>query len=880
MLRRTMLILSAIAATTTFFFCSCSHGRDMGSSPYSDIAAVAGQSSIQLENALTSINELTAPDGVDDDLFDRLKSELSGQLSARGAAKAVSAPPEGDLNRVNDLQITSNGDTTYTLSWHYKNLGDYDQNGTVGISDITPLAIHFSEAVPLGNTVCIQSVIDGSGNGEIDISDITPIAMNFRRECAGYRIEGAPADGDFAPVALVDFEQATGSDTERASFEHTLALGDNRRFRVVPVDSASAEGLPSNEAATYPTAPGITSVSPASGTEGSIVTFSAVVSGTPPLTYAWDFGGAAAPNTSSLADPQVTLGSPELYDCSLTVTNAYGEASFPFQFEVTEDTQEPLELWYFQMVNLLPDDNVTSALQLMQQAKDAGYTKAVIADFKFGTIDIQSDHYRDNVAAFAQGAEATGVEIIPALVPIGYSDAFLCHDPNLIEPQPVVDCVFEVSGDTADVVQDAVLGNGGFEDYTDPTHFDVWNEMDPCHVDTGVFHSGAASVRFDPSGGTNFRITQALTVTPWNCYAISLWVKTSSVSPVGSLWFRIFSADPFKQLTFLTYNIAPTQDWTQYHLIFNSQDNSEVLLYLGLWGGTGGQFWFDDVAIENTGLINLIRRDGAPFTVTSQDGSVEYVEGVDYDYVSDPLMGEAGSYTGTFDLYHERPVITITPGSAIDDSDRLLVSYYHCAFVYRLQTSVCLTEEGTYDITHDTLLLVNDIINPSQVFISVDEMRVANWCDSCQSTGKTPGELLTDCTTRIDEIALAISPAWTLTTWSDMYDPYHNAHDDYYLVNGTLEGSWNGLPASWDIGNWRHFGDRTETIAFFADRGHRQILAGYYDEPGPDFTIDDWLDDAQGYEGVYAVMYTTWINDYGQLAAWAQHVRDWEAANE
>ncbi len=704
--------------------------------------------------------------------------------------------------------------------------------------------------------------------------------MNFGCECAGYHLEGAPAVGDFAFITLIDFEQATGADAGRASFEHTLTLGDNRRFRVVPVDGAAAEGPPSNEAATYPTAPRLTSVSPTSGTAGSVVVFSAVVSGTPPLGYVWDFGGAATPNTSPLVSPQVTLGSPEAYACSLTVTNDYGEASFPFEFTVTEDTQQPLELWYYQMVNLLPDGNVTSALQLMQQAKDAGYTKAVIADFKFGTIDIQSQHYRDNVAEFVQGAADIGIEVIPALVPIGYSDAFLCHDPNLIEPQPVVDCLFEVSGNTADVVQDAVLGNGGFENYTDLTHFDIWNEMDPCSVDTSIFHSGAASVRFDPSGGTNFRITQELAVTPWNCYAISLWVKTSSVSPADRLWFRVFSKPPeFKQLTFLTYNVSSTQDWTHYYLLFNSQNNSEVLLYLGLWGGTGGQFWFDDVAIENTGLINLIRRSGAPFAVKSEDGSVEYNEGVDYDYVSDPEMGEAGSYTGTFDLYHERPVITIPGGSPIDDGDRLLVSYYHCAFVYGLQPAVCLTEEGTYDIIHDTLSLVSDIIDPSQVFISVDEMRVANWCDSCQSTGKTPGELLADCTTRIDEIAHGINPAWTLTTWSDMYDPYHNAHDNYYLVNGTLDGSWNGLPASWDIGNWRHFGDRTETISFFANRGHRQILAGYYDEPGPDFTIDDWLDDAQGYPGVYAVMYTTWINDYSQLAAWAQHVRDWEAAN-
>ena len=53
-----------------------------------------------------------------------------------------------------------------------------------------------------------------------------------------------------------------------------------------------------------------------------------------------------------------------------------------------------------------------------------------------------------------------------------------------------------------------------------------------------------------------------------------------------------------------------------------------------------------------------------------------------------------------------------------------------------------------------------------------------------------------------------------------MFDPHHNAVDKYYLVNGSLKGSWEGLARDVIIANWN--GDKAaESLKFFADRGHR-----------------------------------------------------------
>ena len=108
--------------------------------------------------------------------------------------------------------------------------------------------------------------------------------------------------------------------------------------------------------------PQITAVTPLGGEEGALVTFGATVSGPGTLTYAWDFGGGAAPNTSAAVAPQVTLGAAGSYNATLDVTNEYGSASFPFTLTVTPKTQKPpLELWYFTMQNLLPDQGLRTA---------------------------------------------------------------------------------------------------------------------------------------------------------------------------------------------------------------------------------------------------------------------------------------------------------------------------------------------------------------------------------------------------------------------------------------------------------------------------------------------------------------------------------------
>src|SRR5258708_23121082 len=102
----------------------------------------------------------------------------------------------------------------------------------------------------------------------------------------------------------------------------------------------------------------------------------------------------------------------------------------------------------------------------------------------------------------------------------------------------------------------------------------------------------------------------------------------------------------------------------------------------------------------------------------------------------------------------------------------------------------------------------------------------------------------------------------TVYVWNDMFDPFHNAHGDYYLVRGSWANSWEGLSKDVIIMNW-NFGKRDESLKFFADRGHRQVLAGYYD--APPIQVKEWVKSVAKVKGIVGIMFPTWQNKYTHI---------------
>ena len=174
-------------------------------------------------------------------------------------------------------------------------------------------------------------------------------------------------------------------------------------------------------------------------------------------------------------------------------------------------------------------------------------------------------------------------------------------------------------------------------------------------ADPEVAHGGGRSLRIDAGreapDAPNARVIQRVPVRPFACYRLSAWVKTEGLAAPGSFeLLAIGAGEGGRPLTFLEGGVEPTQDWSEVDVVFNSLDNDAVNLYAGLWGvGGGGTLWIDDLALEELSLVNVLRRDGCPLTVASEDGRTVYVEGRDFEPVADPKLGRV-PYAGEYEL--------------------------------------------------------------------------------------------------------------------------------------------------------------------------------------------------------------------------------------
>ena len=538
-------------------------------------------------------------------------------------------------------------------------------------------------------------------------------------------------------------------------------------------------------------------------------------------------------------------------------------------------------LWVYAPTNFLVDENADHLIELMKRAKKAGYTAFVVSDTKFARLaDHNGDRpprYFDNMRRTAQAAADLGIEIIPMVGSFGYSNDILQNDPNLAEGIAVRDCPFIVHDGKAAVEDENLFPAGELETFKGDNPVG-WDYVDgpgkSTFADAEVKHGGKRSLRFENfkagNEGGNARAMKKIAVKPWRQYHLSLWLKTRDVEPVGDLHVAVMAPDGH-ELNYAFLGVQSSQEWTQHHVVFNSQGNDSVTLSMGLWGGRRGAFWLDDVELRSAGGINLLRREGCPLRVASDDGAVEYAEGKDFERWTDPKMGVV-PWPGNYEVYHVVPPLVLTKNSRIHDGDRLKVSYYHTQTVYDGEVCCCLSDDAVFQYFEDTLKGINKVFHPKKIFVSHDEIRLADQCELCRSHKLTAGGILADHVRKCVKLVHETAPDAEVVDWSDMFDPYHNAVDKYYLVGSTLAKSWEGLDKSVIVANWNS-GKASESLKFFDGRGHRQVIAGYYDADDVNAEVAHWAEAARGVGGVRGYMYTTWRNDYKDLEKYAEAVR-------
>ena len=291
-------------------------------------------------------------------------------------------------------------------------------------------------------------------------------------------------------------------------------------------------------------------------------------------------------------------------------------------------------------------------------------------------------------------------------------------------------------------------------------------------------------------------------------------------------------------------------------MLVNSLNCDKIRLYAGLWGGKAGKVWLDDWTLEEVGPVNVLHRPGTPVTVRREDGSITYAEGKDYAPLREPQLNPWRDDGEPLPL-------KLLPGSRIRDGERLRVSWYHSMLIHNSQVTVCMAEPALYDIFDHEAALLAERVHPRRVLLSMDEVRMGGTCRACR--GRNMGELIGECVTKQAQIIRRHIPGAQVYVWSDMFDPNHNAHGNYYLVEGDFTGSWRHVPKDLVMAVWGG-APREKSLRFIAGEGSQTLVACYYDADDLN-DVKGWLELARQTPHVRGFMYTPWQRKYSLLPA-------------
>ncbi len=518
--------------------------------------------------------------------------------------------------------------------------------------------------------------------------------------------------------------------------------------------------------------------------------------------------------------------------------------------------------WVFVSNSLRADEDVNEVERIVRTASEHGLNGMVLTA-GLDHIDRQPPEFPGRLAKVKAICDELGVEIIPCIFSIGYGGAVLAYNHNLAAGIPVRDAPFAAKDGRALLDPDRAvrIANGGFEEH-DGDRLKGYGFHDKpgdvSFVDSTVFHGGKASLRFEGFGRYEHghgRVMQQVAVRPGRCYRVSCWVKTEGLEPANSFHVLVLREDG-RDLAPYVPGVIPSGQWRRIVMGFNSLDRDKVNIYAGVWEGKAGRLWIDDLEVQEVGLLNVLRRPGTPVTVQNERTGEVYEEGRDYAPIRDDELN--------FRFDHEPPAIKLLPGGRIQEGERLKVSYYHGMGVHDGQVTACMSEPEVYEIWTKQAELLHEHLAPAKYLLSMDEIRAGGGCQACKSRNLSMAQILGDCVTKQVATLRRVNPKAEVFIWSDMLDPNHNAHGDYYLVEGDFTDSWKYVPKDLRIVCW-YFDIRDKSLGFFSSHGFQTLAGAYYDGD----TLDNprgWLDALDKTPNAIGIMYTTWENKYELLA--------------
>jgi hypothetical protein len=210
--------LAALAVMTILLVSGCSRNANKLASGENPAADTTSSLTAEIAAQLAELDALQCPANARPENFVKVKAHMREILLQKADSKqAKRAPDTGSYDPYNtswndqmNLIWEDDGTMRGRLTWEYKNRGDYNQDGIVGIADCTPLAVHYEceigqpcLAYPNEDMEEVHLMLDGDESGTIDTSDEQAIYDHHDCSVAYYSVRGAassPFDTEKAKV--------------------------------------------------------------------------------------------------------------------------------------------------------------------------------------------------------------------------------------------------------------------------------------------------------------------------------------------------------------------------------------------------------------------------------------------------------------------------------------------------------------------------------------------------------------------------------------------------------------------------------------------------------------------------------------------------------
>ena len=549
-------------------------------------------------------------------------------------------------------------------------------------------------------------------------------------------------------------------------------------------------------------------------------------------------------------------------------------STFVMQYRIIDFPDYPIR-WVYYPTNFLVDQNTTNAKNNWSKWADLKINGIQVSDYKFDFISTQPKKYIDSLSSVNNFAKSNNMKLVPGIMSWGYSNGMMFFNPNFATGLPVKSQKIYIEADTARVVPtvNVSMPNGNFENYTGnkfPGFLFIDDDINKCFVDNSVVKSGKASIRFENFDGSNARVCYRTKVSPFMYYHISGWIKTENASPAGDIRLTVLN-NKGQSLNYANLNIpATTNGWKNIDVMVNSLLGDTMTVYWGIWGAQSGKIWWDNLKVEEEAFVNLLRRDGTPIFVDNPLMDKIIREGIDYDTLVDKKLGAASGWYGEFDTYHQPPTFRIKKDGSIKNGDSLFISYYHAITIYDGQVMVTMSDSNLYRQIDRQFKILDSVLKPEIYFLNHDEIRVMNWDDGDQSRFMKPKELLADNVQKSIDIVHKYNHDADIWDWSDMFDNFHNATNNYYLINGDLTDVADLMANTTGIVNWNSQANLNQkSLNFFSGKGFRQISAPFYDTDQNDIRI--WKERSKDILNFKGMMYTTWAGNYNYVKHFAEY---------